>query len=434
MKIAIIGYGLEGQAAYDYWSKDNEITICDQNEVSAPEGVATQFGESYLNNLNDFDVIVRSPFVHPSKLVEAAGPGVLDLVTSNTNEFLKVCPTKNIIGVTGTKGKGTTATLIANMLGQAGKIVHLGGNIGVPALELLKNDIQEDDWVILELSSFQLIDLKSSPHIAVCLMVVPEHLDWHEDFEEYIAAKQQLFMHQDDEDLAIYYAKNENSVSIADASMGVQIPFYEKPGAVVENGAITIDDQVICQTDELKLLGEHNWQNACAAVTAAWQVTQDVAALRSVLTTFAGLEHRLELVRELGGVSYYNDSFSSGLHSTEAAIASISLPKVVVVGGYDRMLPLDHFMEFLKTNANSIKTLMIIGASGIRLIEALNTQGYSNFVDATDLKTMPEVVAKAKSLAADGDAILLSPGFASFDMFKNFEDRGVQFKAAVLAL
>src|SRR5579875_3326015 len=173
MKIAIVGYGVEGQAAYDYWRENNEITICDQDDnLVAPAGARTQLGTAYLRNLERFDLIVRSPGIKPQTITEA-NPQVAEKITSNLNEFLHVCPTHNVIGITGTKGKGTTSTLVAKMLAAAGLRVHLGGNIGVAPLALLKETIQPNDWVVLELSNFQLIDVRLSPHIAACLMVMP---------------------------------------------------------------------------------------------------------------------------------------------------------------------------------------------------------------------------------------------------------------------
>jgi UDP-N-acetylmuramoylalanine--D-glutamate ligase len=431
MNIAILGYGLEGRAAYHYWHDGNDITVCDQNpELQVPEGVNTQLGPNYLNNLEQFDLVVRSPQIHPRDL--SAVPH--DKITSNVNEFLRVCPTSTIIGVTGTKGKGTTSTLLTKLLEAAGKRTHLGGNIGIPALELLKCNIQPDDFVVLELSNFQLIDLKYSPPLAICLMVVPEHLDWHEDIEEYIAAKQQLFIHQSESDVAIYYPANENSVSIADASIGRQIPYSEQPGALVENGSIVISNQLISRTDELKLLGEHNWQNVCAAVTAAWQITQDIPALHSVLTSFSGLPHRIEYIREYDGVRYYNDSFASGLGATEAAIQTISGKKVMILGGYERMIPIDNFGPFIVEHAAEFRKLLLIGESADRLAAMLLANGFENFVVDHESKAMSDVVEVARRLAEPSDAVVLSPGFASFDMFKNFEDRGNQFRDSVNSL
>ena len=437
MKIAILGYAGQGQSSFEYWNRDgNEITICDQNEqLQVPDGAQAQLGPDYLKNLERFDLLIRTPSLHPRNIQEAnpETPNILDKVTSNTNEFFAACASKNIIGVTGTKGKGTTSTLITKMLEAAGKRVHLGGNIGIPPLELLKDDIRPDDWVVLELANFQLIDLKYSPHIAVVLMVEPEHLDWHEDVEEYIAAKQQLFIHQSPEDIAVYYAKNDISVSIADGSEGTQIPYFDKPGAEVFNGAITIEAQEICKTDELKLLGTHNWQNACAATTAVWQVTQDVQALRQALTSFSGLPFRIEFRREVDGIRYYNDSFATGQGAMIAALEAIHEPKVMIIGGYDRMLDLSHFGEAIKSNETSIRKVVLIGAAAGRAADVLKQNGFTNFV-MCDAKTMPEIVAAATKEAQPGDAVVLSPAFASFDMFKNFEERGKAFNEAVEAL
>ena len=375
-----------------------------------------------------------APTIHPKDIVAANGPEILTKVTSNTNEFLRVCPTKNVIGVTGTKGKGTTSTLIAKMLETAGQRVHLGGNIGIPPLELLKNDIKPEDWVVLELANFQLIDLRISPHIAVCLMVVPEHLNWHADMAEYILAKSQLFAHQSSDDIAIYYSENDISREVAAAGAGHKLTFYRTPGAFVNGNMITIDGQEVCTTNELKLLGAHNWQNVCAAITAVWQTgVRDLAALRSVATSFSGLPHRLEKVRELDGVTYYNDSFAATPDAAIAALTAIPGKKVLLLGGFDRGLPIDHVAKACAENTESIRKVILLGASAERVKGVFDTAGFTNY-EVTTAKTMPEIVVIAKGAAQAGDAILLSPGFASFDMFKNFEDRGLQYKAAVNAL
>ncbi len=434
MNIAIIGFGKEGQAAYDYWRDGNDITICDQNpELVVPEGVASHLGEGYLQNLEGFDFIVRSPYVRPDIIIQANSPGIADKITSSTNEFMRACPTRNIIGVTGTKGKGTTSSLITAMLKAAGKTVHLGGNIGVPALDLLKNDIQPDDYVVLELSSYQLIDLQTSPHIAVCLMVVPEHLDWHADEAEYIAAKQQLFRNQFEQDIAVYYSANVRSTTIAGVSLGTKIPYMEQPGAYVENDEITIGGQVICNVNELKLIGKHNWQNACAATTAVWQVTQDASAIKSALTSFSGLPFRIEFRKEVNGIRYFNDSFATGPGACLAAMEAIEGPKVMILGGYDRGLDLTELAEGIAAQGLNIRNALIIGDSKERLAEVLRAHNLDNFV-VSDARTMPDIVREAAALAQRGDAVVLSPGFASYGLFKNFEDRGEQFNAAVEAL
>lgn len=432
MKIAILGFAGQGKSSYEYWnSPDNEITVCDQStDIEIPAGANSQLGDGYLNNLAEFDLLVRTPVLHPRDIVSANDSQILDKVWSNTNEFIKVCPSRNIIGVTGTKGKGTTSTLVTKMLEAAGHRVHLGGNIGTPPLDMLKSDIKPEDWVVLELANFQLIDLKFSPKIAVCLMVEPEHLDWHEDFEEYLAAKQQLFINQTETDTAIYYAKNENSESVAGASEGKLIPYMEKSGATVQDGNITIDGQIICRTDELKLLGKHNWQNACAATTTVWQITQDVNAIRSVLTTFTGLEHRLELVRELEGVKYYDDSFGTTPETAIVAIEAFDQPKVIVLGGSDKGASYDKLAQAVLSE--NVRKVITIGITGPKIKNVLVNAGYEDIVEGPT--TMQEIVDLCRAQAQPGDIVLLSTGCASFGLFQNYKDRGEQFRTAVMSL
>lgn len=434
MKIAIVGYGSQGASAYAYWHQGNHITICDRHDVAdAPTDVELRTGDDYLKNLADFDLIVRSPIIHPDAIVAANSSDILQKVTTNTNEFFKACPSKNIIGVTGTKGKGTTSTIITKILEAAGHRVHLGGNIGIPPLELLKNSIQPTDWVVLELANFQLIDLRYSPRIGVCVKVEPEHLDWHRDTAEYYEAKSQLFRHQAQNDVAVYYADSEASHSIASKSPGAKIPYFAEPGALVQNGAITIDGREICKTNELRLPGEHNWQNVCAAVTATWQITQDISAINNTLTTFTGLPFRIELRTEVKNISYYNDSFATAPGATIAAIRAVDKPKIMIIGGYDRGLDLSELAGEIANPSNAVAAVLLIGASAERIAEALRAAGYEGYRISTS-QDMPSIVAEATALAQPGDAVVLSPSFASFDMFKNFEDRGIKFNEAVADL
>lgn len=430
-KIAIVGYATEGKVSLEYFSsRGHEVTVCDRNEnIKVPNGFASQLGDGYLNNLDNFDLIVRSAGIQPSVIIEA-NPSVGDKITTAVNEFLANCPTHNTIGITGTKGKGTTSTLVAKMLEAAGKKVWLGGNIGNSPLEFI-DKIQPDDWVVLELSSFQLIDIKHSPHIAACLMIAPEHLNWHLDYEEYIAAKQQLFMWQKSNDLAIYYAGNEDSLSVADASEGKLIPYYSEPGALVINGQIEIFGKTICNTSELQLLGGHNWQNACAATTIAWESgIQNIEVLRSVLTSFSGLEHRLELVAEIDGAKYFDDSFGTTPETAIVALQAFSNPKVVVLGGSSKGASFEDLAIAVK-NAN-VRHVVLIGDEAERIKESLEKIAYRNYT--LGAQTMPEIVEVMRSHSQPGDVALLSTGCASFGLFKDYKDRGNQFKKAVLSL
>lgn len=438
MNIAIIGFAREGQAAYEYWNKaGNTLTICDRNEaVALPDGAAFQLGEKYLSNLSQFEMIVRTAGLHPRLIQEANpdNPDILDKVTTSVNEFLRACPTRNIIGVTGTKGKGTTSVLIAKMLDTAGLRTHLGGNIGIAPLKLLRNRIEPTDWVVLELSSFQLLDIKSSPHIAVCVMMTEEHLNWHEDYSEYVTAKQQLFRWQNPDDIAIYFGPDTESKAIASASSGTLIPYMQVPGAeVLHDEKIVIDGQIICKTDEIKLLGKHNWQNICAAATAVWQVTHDISSIRRAIINMEALPHRMEPVREVNGVRYYNDSFASAPGSAVAALDAVEGTKVLITGGMDKGLDLTELANAISSHNESLRKVLIIGQIASRLAKTLQKHGYTNYEILSGV-TMPDIVKYAASAAQVGDHVLFSPGTSSFDMFKDFEDRGNQFKEAVTAL
>ncbi len=429
MKVAIVGFATEGRLNYEYWKRlGADITICDENtDIELPEGVNSKLGDGYLSGLENFDLIVRTAGINPEKIL-AANAGVSEKLTTAVNEFLRVCPTKNVIGVTGTKGKGTTSTLVAKMLEAAGKEVYLGGNIGVSPMEFL-DKLTTDSWVILELSSFQLSDLKYSPHIGLCLMVVPEHLNWHRDLDDYTHAKSNLFAHQNADDTAIYFADDELSHRIVSSSPGKKLCYYAEPGAFVIEGKIVIDDTAICSTDELKLLGRHNWQNVCAAVTAAWQAMQDITAIRAILTTFSGLEHRLEFVREIDGVMYYDDSFGTTPETAIVAIEAFEQPKVVILGGSDKGAEFDELAKAVL--ANDVRHAVIIGDTAIKIKSALLSAGYSEENMTFNLQDMESMVRTAKQYARSGDVVLLSTGCASFGLFNDYKDRGNQFRLVV---
>jgi UDP-N-acetylmuramoylalanine--D-glutamate ligase len=428
MNIAIVGFDREGRASYEYYkNQGHKISIFDLNEkTNVPNDVEkVVLGDNYLDDISEYDLVLRTPGLHPQKLMDA---GVDESkIWSCTNEFFKVCPTKNIIGVTGTKGKGTTSTLITKMLQNAGHKVHLGGNIGLPALNMLSQDIQPQDWVVLELSNFQLFDLQTSPHIAVCLLVVPEHLDWHKDEAEYFNAKKHIFLNQNNDDIAIYFNNSHTSTSIAESSKGVKIPYYSPPGAYVRDESIVIDDNLICKTSEIALLGEHNWQNVCAAVTAVWQVSKDTAAIKKAITEFTGLEYRLELIRELNGVKYFNDSFATTPEATIAAMRAFTQPKIMILGGSDKGIPLDSVVD--EVINNNVKHVIAIGNTGKVIAEKLAQKGYKPITVGLD--NMVDMVNTANKYAENGDVVLLSTASASFGLFKDYKDRGNQFNQSV---
>lgn len=433
MKVAVLGFGSQGISACAYWRKNgHEVTVCDKDRSLKLDGMNVKLGDDYLAGLSEFDVIVRSPSIHPKRIFEA-NPDFTDLaerLTSNTNEFMRVCPTKNIIGVTGTKGKGTTSTLIARMLEESGKKVHLGGNIGTPPLDLLKANIMPDDWVVLELANFQLIDLKSSPKIAVCVRVEPEHLDWHTDEAEYVRAKQQLFRWQSEDGLAVYYEESELSKKVASISPATKLAYFGKDGAFVSDGYIFIQGVKVCSTADIQLPGKHNWQNVCAAITAVWEVVADPAVLTRAISSVRNLPFRIELRKEVRGVKYINDSFATAPGATIAALDAVPETKILILGGYDRGLDMKPLCEAISRHTGSLRKVLVIGASADRIVEALQKAGFENYTIDKN-KDMDAIVRNAASIAETGDAVLLSPAFASFDMFKNFEQRGIAFNQAV---
>jgi len=284
--------------------------------------------------------------------------------------------------------------------------------------------------VVLELSNFQLYSLTYSPHIAVCLMIVPEHMDWHPNMTDYAESKANLFRHQKAEDIAIYFADNEYSTKIANYSPGKKIPFYRQPGAYVDDAKVMIDGSEIIDISEIKLLGEHNLQNICAAVTAVWQVAPDRDPIRSVLSTFSGLEHRLEFAGEVDGVKYIDDSFGTSPDTAIVAMKAFEQPKIMIFGGSDKGADFTQLAQAVR-NSN-VRHAIVIGQITDKITGALSAVGYTSLT--TGLGSMAEIVNKARELAQPGDVVLLSTGAASFGMFKNYKDRGEQFKQAVQAL
>ncbi len=431
MNIAIIGYGEQGRSAYDFFKNKNQITICDQNiNLKLPENVSSQLGKNYLSGLDKFDLLIRSPIIHPNQIINNNSPEIINKISSNTNEFLKTCPTKNIIAVTGTKGKGTTSTLITKLLKEDNKKVYLGGNIGTPPLDLLRNNIKNNDWVVLELANFQTIDIKYPVHIAVCLMVVSEHLNWHTNLQEYLDSKKQLFDQQRDDDITIYYSLNNNSKYIVSTSKAHKIPYYKSPGAYIKDNNVIIDNQTICSTKSIKLIGKHNLQNICAAVTTFWQISKNIETIRKVITTFKGLEHRLELVKEINGVQYINDSFGTTPETSIVALESFNQPKIIILGGSDKGADYSKLARTITTT--NVKKVVLIGQQAAKIKENLQKVNFTNYIYGGS--SMPEIIKNANKLSLPGDIVLLSTACASFDMFENYIDRGNQFKKAVLSL
>lgn len=431
MKVAIAGYAAEGKVNYRYWRElGHQVTIVDERELSAhelPYGASSMLGEGILQELEDFDLVVRTASLNPQK-IKTDGK-----IWSATNEFFEKCPAE-IIGVTGTKGKGTTCSLIASIFEAAGRTVHLVGNIGTPALEVLPS-IAADDIVVFELSSFQLWDIERSPHTAVVLLIEPDHLNIHRDMDDYVGAKANIRTHQQDGDTCIYHPTNALAMKVAHASKQGEALRYgvSDDGGVYESeGYFCQNEQKICSTNALQLLGRHNIENACAAITVAKRYDLTDEAIGKGLKNFTGLPHRLEYVRTLDGVKYYNDSFSSAPSAAAAAVSSFTQPEILILGGTDKGADFTNLITEIK-NSQNIKRILLIGEIRHKLDELFGKAGVGS-AQVLDAGTMEDIVATARREAAEGDVVILSPACASFDMFRDFYDRGDQFRSIVQSL
>lgn len=426
MKVAIYWYGAEGQSNYRYYqAKGDDVTIVTtavSDDYPIPEGAKAIVQEDAYNHLDGFDLVVRSAGVRPDSLKTDG------TIWSATNEFFAQCKSQ-IIGVTGTKGKGTTASLITEILRAAGKNVHLVGNIGVPPLELLSS-IAPDDIVVYELSSFQLWDIKMSPHIAVVLMVEPDHLNVHTDMQEYVEAKAGISQYQTENDVIIYHPTNRYSADIVSMSMGKKIRYAiaDDGGAYVRDDAFYYGNERICSTDVMQIPGAHNIENACAAITAVMKILGDTNSIEQGLRTFSGLPHRLKFVREVNGVRYFDDSIATTPGSAIAAIHSFVQPKVIILGGSQKGSVYDEIVAVCKSTNTRV---IAIGQTGHTIAELCREQGIP--VEHVE-GTMNDIVSVASHTAASGDVVILSPASASFDMFKSYSDRGEQFISAVSQL
>lgn len=451
MKIGIVGWGVEGQSAYKFLGPGHEYLIVNEEPRNDfPPGsdrIKTQFIDSarqpgltgnvsdlsYLDGLETCDKIVyTAPSAKNLEKKFADDKVFWSKAVTIQHLFFETVKTKNIIGVTGTKGKGTTSSLIYEMLKDSGQKVFLGGNIGVAVLDFV-NDVQPDDWVVLELSNFQLYNLTYSPHIAVSLMITPEHMEWHPDMDDYLQAKANLFRHQKPDDIAVYFADNEYSKKIAALSPGRKVPYFAPPGArVKQDGMIVIgdDEQEIINKTEVRLLGEHNLQNICAALTAVFEALGSLDKAKTVLSSFSGLEHRLELVREFEGVKYYDDSFATTPETTIVAMQAIKQPKIMILGGHNKGAPFDDLTD--KVIASDVYHVITIGEIGPKIARLLRDKGFDSITE--NLPDMPSIIDAARQKAQPGYAVVLSCGTSSFGMFKDYKDRGNQFKQAVLAL
>ncbi len=394
-------------------------------------GVKLILGAGYLEDLTE-DVIFRTPGMKYDlpELVEARKRGAA--VTSEMEVFFKLCPCK-LYAVTGSDGKTTTTTIISEFLKAAGKTVHLGGNIGKPLLPEI-GTIGENDCAVAELSSFQLISMRESPDVAVVTNLSPNHLDVHKDMQEYIDAKKNVLLHQDAFSRTVLNADNEITAGFAELTRGDTWLFSrkEKPrrGVWCDGERIFVNDQPLLPVKEIKIPGWHNVENYMAAIAAVWGDVPRECILQ-VAREFGGVEHRAELVRELDGVRYYNDSIASSPTRTISGTLSLYDRKIILIcGGYDKHIPYDPLGPVV---CEKVKTLILLGATGPKIEEAVKkAENYP----AAELKilhaaTMEEAVELARREARTGDIVSLSPASAAFDLYPNFEVRGRHFKELV---
>lgn len=425
MKIAFAGYGVEAESAHRYYRKkfpDAEFVVYDSQSTTKkplPDGVVFYGNVENFHNITA-DVVIRTPPIAPSRVTTTGR------VTSVTAEFFTHCKLP-IIAVTGTKGKGTTSTLIAKMLEKAGIKVWLIGNIGLPALDVLDEiNASSDGVVVYEASSFQLWDLQQSPQVAVVLKIEPEHIDIHGNFDNYVEAKANIAKHQTAANTVVYYEANENSRTIAAQSPGRKIPYT---GEIVENQKIIFNGEPLLEVSEVGLRGAHNLQNIHAALLAASVFSSDRDAMADAIRDFKGLPYRIEELGKRSGVLYVNDSFSTAPQATLAAVRSYTQPVSLIMGGYDRGIDLAPLVAELVQESH-VRRIYLIGQTAPALKRLFDTM---NYLSASIHDSLEEAFEAAKSQAEAGDVVILSPGCASFDMFKDFTARGEAFRSLVSA-
>ena len=441
-KVAFIGAGVSHKTLIEeFVGLGAQVTLCDKKnsvedfgdyaDTIRRLGIDLSLGEHYMDGFKGQDIILRTPgFEYYQKpLQDAIAAGTM--VTSEVELFFDYCPCE-IVGVTGSDGKTTTTTLIAEMLKAAGKTVWLGGNIGTPLLDQAER-MRPEDVAVLELSSFQLMSMEQAPHIAVITNLSPNHLDVHKDMDEYVGAKCNIFRRQGPEDVLVLNYDNELTRALAPQAPG-RVRFFSRQsglaqGVCLEGGVITDDGAPVMAAADIRIPGVHNIENymaACAALRGL--VSPEV--MDQVARTFGGVEHRLELVRELDGVSWYNDSIGSSPSRTIAGLKSFSQKVILIAGGYDKHIPFDVLGPEVTAH---VKLLVLCGATAGKIRAAVEAApdyrpGHPEIIEVTPFRAAVEA---ARDRAVPGDVVTLSPACAAFDQFKNFAERGKVFKEIV---
>ena len=445
-RVAFIGTGVSHNDLIEmFLRKGMDVTVCDKKSAEQlgdiydrlkGQNVKFELGDSYLDNICSFDIVFRTPgmyFLSP-ELSRARECGVT--VTSEMEVFFDLCPCE-IIGITGTDGKTTTTTIITEMLERSGRTVHKGGNIGRALLPLIE-DIKEDDVAVVELSSFQLISMRRSPDTAVITNVYPDHLNVHKSMEEYVGAKKNLILHQNAFSRTILNLDNEACAALAENVRG-DLYFFSR-NSVPQRGTYLDSEGWLCFTDggnterlvhkdKIKIPGLHNVENYLAAIAAVYGKVS-VEAIKSTAADFGGVEHRIEFVRELDGVRYYNDSIATSPVSVIAGLNSFPQRVIVIAGGSDKALDYTLLSEPINTH---VKTLVLTGATADKIEAAVKAYEGYNEENCRIIRAngMEDAVKTARESAQAGDVVILSPASASFDSYQNFEERGKHFKRLV---
>ncbi len=444
--VAIVGIGVSNTPLIELLARSGiRVTACDRKSREAlgseaerleALGVSLKLGDGYLKDLTQ-DIIFRTPGLRQDvpELLAAVDRG--SVITSEMEVFFQVAPC-TLIAVTGSDGKTTTTTLIAEFLKAAGKTVHVGGNIGHPLL-CEAGEMAPEDYAVLELSSFQLMTMTRSPHISVITNLAPNHLDVHRDMAEYISAKENIFTHQTPEDIAVFNADNAITAEQSARAVG-RMRLFSRQSEPVEGVFLRGDaiisrkngaEREVMKTGDILIPGIHNVENYMAAISAVDGLVSD-EDMRHVARTFAGVEHRIELVRTLRGARYYNDSIGTSPSRTIAGLRSFPEKVILIAGGYDKHIPFDVLGPEI---VDHVKLLILCGATADKIRacvkSAPNYQGQPEMMTIPDFKAAVET---ASQRAGEGDVVLLSPACAAFDQFKNFMERGKVFKQLVAEL
>ena len=428
-KIAIIGLGVSNLPLLDYlYNLKCDVTIFSDNKIELDLSKYNyKVYDDGLSNLKNYDIIFRSPGCLPSrkKIAEEISRGAY--VTTEVAEVIKLTPSK-VIGITGSDGKTTTTTLIDLILKSSGYKTFLGGNIGTPLFTQIK-DMTKDDIVVLELSSFQLMGMDISPDISIITNISPNHLDKHKDMAEYIDSKCNIYKHKD----GILVLNKDNEIT-KNITSNREIRYFSretKTNAFYTDGNyIYYNDKKIINTKELHIRGIHNYENICAALSATYDII-DLDKVIPKIKEFAGVEHRLEFVREINHVKWYNDSVSSSPTRTIAGLNSYTEKIVLIAGGYDKNLD---YTPIAKPILEHVSKLILFGATKEKIYNAVMNAKTNEFIEIYNENSLEDVINRAYEVAKEGEIVLFSPASASFDMFKNFADRGIQFKDLVAKL